>query len=138
MTKGRDQIRDALEHDEVVRAIEDVYHQKRKHVWINPGSEKNCKWGDYYIDVIASDSPNPDVAWVIEVETTSSISSSEARQQWNNYDRTYENWHLAVPVSHEDKTEELLEEHNIERCHIVTWARDPDDANYINFRGLPD
>ena len=63
-----------------------VYQQKGKYAWINPGSEKNKAWNSRYIDVIVAESPDATRAWVIEVETDDSVSDSEARDQWQDYD----------------------------------------------------
>lgn len=125
-------------HDDVVRTLKSMYEAHGKHVWVNPGSEKNHAWRGHYIDVIVVDKiPQPSAAWVIEVETEDSVSDNEARNQWHDYDRAYQNhWYLVVPVKSEKKAKELIQQHRVERCTLATWIHEA-DGSYI-FPGLPD
>ena len=92
------------EHDAAVSAAKQIYEDKGKHVWINLGSLKKKAWNGHYIDVIAAESLDATSAWVIEVETVDSVSDSEARDQWQDYDNVYQkHWYLAVPESQRRK-----------------------------------
>lgn len=122
-------------HDNAVRAAKNIYEKHGKYVWINPGSEKNKSWADLYIDVIAAENQNSDRAWVIEIETEESVSGTEAEGQWKEYDDAYNIWYLAVPTSSADKARELLKEHEITNCEIVTWKLKENGLH--SFRGLP-
>lgn len=123
------------EHDGAVYAAQDIYQKNGRNVWINPGSEKNKKWAGRYIDVIATENPHSDSAWVTEIETDDSVSGTEAKNQWKDYASAYNHWHLAVPVSSKTAAEQLLRKHQITNCTIIAW-RDEGDGNYI-FWGLP-
>lgn len=123
------------EHDAVVKAAEDTYRQKGKHVWTNPGSETNKSWSERYIDVIAVDTPSDTTAWVTEIETDDSVSEAEAREQWRDFDEGYTAWHLAVPEETKAKAERLVNEHGLRHCAVITWRRN-DDGTHV-FSGLP-
>ena len=123
------------EHDDVVHAAGQIYRAKGKHVWVNPGSQRNMAWNERYIDVIAADSQKPDRAWVTEVETADSVSDTEAKSQWNDYAQVYKKWHLAVPVKSENEAKELLKKHGISKCAVITWWRYPNGT--YSFSSLP-
>jgi hypothetical protein len=124
------------EHDTAVRAAQQIYAERGKHVWINPGGEKNKSWVSRYIDVIAATNPNADRAWLIEVETMDSVNDAEAKSQWKDYDAVYTTrWYLAVPWESKAAAEVLLARHGISHCAIVTWRRNPNGAH--TFWGLP-
>ena len=124
------------EHDAAVWAAKQIYEQKGKYVWINPGSEKNKAWNGRYIDVIAAESVDATSAWVIEVETDDSVSDSEASDQWQDYDKAYQNrWYLAVPTGSKQKAHQLIARYGISHCRVITWGR---AANGLHaFWGLP-
>jgi len=123
-------------HDAAVRAAANIYRQHGKHVWINPGSEKNKSWLNRYVDVIAAASANANRAWVIEIQTADSVSDTEARDQWKDYDGVYtQHWYLAVPVGSKEKAQQLLRDYSISHCTLVTWRREPDGT--YTFWGLP-
>lgn len=98
-------------HDNAVRAAQNIYENHGKHVWINPGSEKNKPWCGFFIDVIAAENQNSERAWVIEIETEDSVSGTEAEGQWTEYDDAYDIWYLAVPTNKADEARELFKEH---------------------------
>lgn len=125
------------EHDAVIYALKALYEHHGKHVWVNPGSEKNYAWCGCYIDVIVVENiPAPSVAWVIEVETEDSVTDEEARNQWCDYDQAYQQrWHLAVPVKSEAKARGLIQKYRIEHCTLATWVLD--SKGVYTFNGLP-
>ena len=124
------------EHDAAVSAAKQILENKGRYVWVNPGSQKNKAWNGRYIDVIAAESLKATSAWVIEVETVDSVSDSEAREQWKDYDRAYQTrWYLAVPSALKDRAEQLIDKHGISNCRVITWVR---NANGLHtFWGLP-
>ena len=130
------QITNQPKHDAAVSAAKQIYDKKGKFVWTNPGSQKNKSWSGRYIDVITAESPEATSAWVIEVETDGSVSDSEARNQWQDYDKAYQNrWYLAVPTALKGKAEQLIKEYSISHCRVITWTR---NANGLHtFWGLP-
>lgn len=124
------------EHDEAVYAASQIYSQNGKHTWVNPDGKKNKKWANRYIDVIAVENPQDTTAWVIEIETKDSVSDSEAKSQWKDYDSVYtKRWYLAVPVASEQAAKTLLLKHNIQHCTVVTWQRNSNGTH--TFWGLP-
>ena len=130
------QVNKQSEHDAAVWAAKQIYEDKGKYVWINPGSEKNKVWSGRYIDVIAAESLDATSAWVIEVETTDSVSDSEARDQWRDYDKAYQQrWFLAVPIGSKETAEQLIRKYGVLHCRVITWARDAKGLH--TFWGLP-
>ena len=124
------------EHDAAVLAAKEIYEGKGKCVWINPGSQKNKAWNGRYIDVIVAESFYATNAWVIEVETTDSVSDSEARGQWQDYDKVYQQiWFLAVPTESKDVAEQLIRRYGISHCSVITWTRDTNGLH--TYWGLP-
>lgn len=123
------------EHDAAVGAAQDIYSAKGIQVWINPGGQKNKAWASRYIDVIALTKSDPSRAWVIEVETSDSVSDAEAKGQWKDYDTVYSSWYLAVPRASKTEAETLLQKHSIAHCTIITWQRNSDGTH--TFWGLP-
>jgi len=124
------------EHDAAISAAGQIYIEKGKHVWLNPNGEKNKSWNGRYIDVIAADSSTADKAWVIEVESADSVSETEAKEQWEDYDQVYTpKWYLAVPVDTEEKAKGLLQKHHIAHCNVITWQQNANGTH--TFWGLP-
>ncbi|MDE2844141.1 MAG: hypothetical protein OXN21_12285 [Chloroflexota bacterium] len=124
------------EHDAAISAAKQIYENKGKYVWTNPGSQKNKTWNGRYIDVIAAESAEATRAWVIEVETDDSVSESEARDQWQDYDEVYQGrWYLVVPRDSKEKAEQLMKKHGISHCRVITWTRNPNGLH--SFWGLP-
>ncbi|MHC4549903.1 MAG: hypothetical protein ACYTEZ_14110 [Planctomycetota bacterium] len=73
---------------------------------------------------------------MIEIETADSVSATEARNQWKDYDNAYATrWYLAVLVDSKDEAQRLLRDHNISNCSVITWRRDPNGTH--TFWGLP-
>ncbi len=124
------------DHDQAVRAAGQIYREHGKHVWINPDGEKNMAWCDRYIDVIAVEKPDATKAWVIEIETEDSVSESEAKTQWKDYDQVFtERWYLAVPVDSKANASALLQKHGIIHCSVITWQRNQEGI--YTFWGVP-
>lgn len=109
-------------HDAAVRAAGRIYENRGKTVWVNPGSELNKSWSGHFIDVIVTNSPGAERAWVVEIETDDSVSRDEATSQWRSYDSVYQFWHLAVPVNAKPRAEQLLRECGINNCKVITWT----------------
>ncbi|MBU0509560.1 hypothetical protein KKH27_12090 [bacterium] len=123
-------------HDGAVNAAGQIYREHGKHAWVNPNEEKNKDWCGYFIDVIAVETRSADHAWVIEVETEDSVSESEAKEQWKDYDKVYTGrWYLAVPRASESEANRLIALHNLQHCTVITWERNANGTH--TFWGLP-
>lgn len=124
------------DHDRAVQAAEQIYRQNGKYAWINPDGERNKSWCNRYIDVVAAEKPDANTAWVIEIETEDSVSESEAKSQWEDYDLAYTgHWFLAIPVASKDRASTLLQNHGIVHCSVITWKSNQDGTH--TFWGLP-
>ena len=114
---------DEISHDEIVAEFARQYRDEGKTVYTNPGQEKNKAWNECYIDVIVLDRPNSNSAIVIEVETDSSLTDTEAKDQWVRYSERNDGWWIAVPKNRVGDARRLLLRHHIENCRVVTWER---------------
>lgn len=112
------------QHDNVVLNIGEAYRKRGKYAATNPDGERNEKWSGFYIDVIAKESASSDRAWVIEVETNDSINDTEAERQWKDYDKVYSVWYISVPSESKEKAKQLLRNHNIKNCKVITWKEE--------------
>ena len=78
-------IENKLLHDRVVEEIKNNLNQKDYDIYINPGSEKNASVSGNYPDVIMTKKGETTVQFIMEVETSDSITKTEAEGQWKKY-----------------------------------------------------
>ena len=123
------------EHDGAVRAAQLIYSAGGRYAWINPDGERNKHWAGRYIDVIAVAALDADEAWVVEIETTDSVTDTEASKQWVDYNNAYSHWYLAVPQESRARADELVTRYGLNHCKVVTWQRNADGTH--TFWGLP-
>ena len=131
---ARDLIRRGLDeptHDEVIAWYAECYKTLGKVVYTNPGPAKNKAWNGCYIDIVALDYPKANAAILVEVETDTSISDTEAKEQWVPYSKNNDGWYLAVPANRAADAHQLLRRHNISNCHVVTWQRHGPSDKFI-------
>ncbi len=101
---GRDREGQSL-HDTLIDLLARYWHNSAKYnLTTNPGSDKN-RW-------IGSDSNFPDLVgwvpipggekgvWIAEVETGTTVTESEAREQWAKYDATGVPFYVVVPTGY--------------------------------------
>jgi len=86
-----------LEHDLIVKAAAQKFADSEKYtIHINPGSEQNAKVGGEYPDIVVTARGTGSVKFIIEVETVSSVDSSEL-PQWLRFARLGMPFYLLVP-----------------------------------------
>lgn len=101
-------------HDKVVRDIVSHLNTEAFDVYINPGQEKNAGIGDNYPDVILTEKNGTTVKFIMEVETSESVSQEEALRQWKKYvSEINATFYLVVPSLSLKKAKELCQREGI-------------------------
>lgn len=108
-------------HDRVVREIKNNLNQRDFDIYINPGSEKNAGISGNYPDVIMTTKGEKTVKFILEVETSDSITKEEAEGQWKKYATEIEaTFYLVVPAETLQKTQFLCQQVGI-NTRFVTY-----------------
>lgn len=67
-------------------------------VYTNPGQQKKAYIGNAYPDLILTNRATNNIEFVIEVETTDSVTAHEAYGQWRQYANLPGTFYLLVPL----------------------------------------
>ena len=98
-------------HDRVVREIKNVLNQRDFDIYLNPGQEKNAGIGDNYPDVIMTTKETSQVQFILEVETSDSITKEEAEGQWKKYaNEINATFYIVVPESVASKAKQVCQQ----------------------------
>ena len=101
-------------HDRVVREIVNHLNNEAFDIYINPGQEKNAGIGDNYPEVVMTEKGGYTVKFILEVETSESVTKDEAINQWKKYTSEINaTFYLVVPVALLNKAKELCQRENI-------------------------
>ena len=65
-------------HDKVIAEAVKILNQEKFDIYTNPSQEKNAGINDNYPDIILTEKGTNTVKFIIEVETTDSITENEA------------------------------------------------------------
>lgn len=97
-----------LLHDRVISEAVKILDQEKYDIYTNPGQEKNAGINDNYPDIIMTEKGTTTVKFILEVETSDSITQYEAENQWKKYATEINStFYLLVPVNAENKANEL-------------------------------
>ena len=119
-------------HDRVVREIKNVLNQRDFDVIINPGQEKNANIAGNYPDVIMAIKGTKQVKFILEVETSDSITKEEAEGQWKKYaDEIRATFYIVVPESGAYKAKQLCQQAGV-NARFATY--DVTDTGKISFK----
>ena len=118
-------VREQLEHDRVIRLLQQDLQKRKVEVGINPGFEQNAGVGagsrkEYPDAVIYSLEKGKKVVGVLEVETGESVNHLEAMAQWAHLAKLRVPFHLYVPTGSVDVARRLSTDYNIQVTEI--WA----------------
>ncbi len=122
---GRTESRQDI-HDRVVKAcgrgwrnnLDEATHQ----VHTNPGQEKNQSANsDNYPDVVVTRRGTGTVAYVDEVETSESVTESEAKDQWVRYGKLGVPFDLTVERGSEGAADRLIQKHKVKVRSLWKW-----------------
>lgn len=119
-------------HDRVIREIRNVLNQRDFDIYLNPGQEKNAGIGDNYPDVVMATKGTRQVQFILEIETTDSVTKEEAEGQWKKYAKEINaTFYIVVPESSALKAKQLCQQAGV-NARFATY--DMDLTGKISFR----
>jgi hypothetical protein len=119
-------VREQLEHDRVIRLLQQDLQKRKVEVGINPGSEQNASVGsgtrkEYPDAVVYSLEKGKKVVAVVEVETGESVNHLEAMAQWAHLAKLRVPFHLYVPINSTDVARRLSHDYKIAVTEIWSY-----------------
>ena len=120
-------VREQLEHDRVIRLLQQDLQKRKVEVGINPGAEQNAAVGvgsrKEYPDAVvyALEEKGKKVVAVIEVETSESVNHLEAMAQWAHLAKLRVPFHLYVPMNSVDVARRLAHDYKITVTEIWSY-----------------
>ena len=119
-------VREQLEHDRVIRLLQQDLSKRKVEVGINPGAEQNTSVAaggrkEYPDAVLFSLDKGRKLIGVLEVETGESVNNLEAIAQWAHLARLKVPFHLYVPMSAVDVARRLSADHHIAVSEIWSY-----------------
>lgn len=119
-------------HDRVVREIRNVLNQRDYDIHLNPGQEKNAGIRDNYPDVVMAIKGTKQVKFILEVETSDSVTKEEAEGQWRKYaNEIRATFYIVVPESVAIKAKQLCQQAGV-NARFATY--DVDLTGKITFK----
>ena len=101
-------------HDRVVQEIKNVLNQRDYHIITNPGQEKNANIAGNYPDVIMAIRGTKQVKFILEVETSDSVTKEEAEGQWRKYaNEIRATFYIVVPEGSAYRAKQLCQQMGI-------------------------
>ena len=129
-------VREQLEHDRVIRLLQQDLQRRKVEVGINPGAEQNAAVGvgsrkEYPDAVIYSvDEKGKKVVGVVEVETSESVNHLEAMAQWAHLAKLRVPFHLYVPMNSVDVARRLSNDYKIAVTEIWSYHQVGDQFRF--------
>ncbi len=119
-------VREQLEHDRVIRLLQQDLQKRKVEVGINPGSEQNASVGsgsrkEFPDAVVYSLEKGKKVVAVVEVETGESVNHLEAMAQWAHLAKLRVPFHLYVPINSVDVARRLSHDYKIAVTEIWSY-----------------
>lgn len=119
-------VREQLEHDRVIRLLQQDLQKRKVEVGINPGAEQNASVGsgsrrEFPDAVVYSLEKGRKVVAVLEVETGESVNYLEAMAQWAHLAKLRVPFHLYVPINSVDVARRLSNDHKIAVTEIWSY-----------------
>jgi hypothetical protein len=119
-------VREQLEHDRVIRLLQQDLQKRKVEVAINPGSEQNASVGsgvrkEFPDAVVYSLEKGKKVVAVVEVETGESVNHLEAMAQWAHLAKLRVPFHLYVPINSVDAARRLSHDYKIAVTEIWSY-----------------
>jgi hypothetical protein len=134
-------VREQLEHDRVIRQLQARYKRKNE-VIINPGNEQNqsITVGELvvYPDLLLFAEGGRRLLGTVEVETSESVNSIEARAEWGVYSKVKVPLHLYVPPLSVDATKRICAEYQITVAELWTYTTSFDQVRFTMVHRDPD
>ena len=119
-------VREQLEHDRVIRLLQQDLQKRKVEVGINPGAEQNASVGsgsrkEFPDAVVYSLEKGKKVVAVVEVETGESVNHLEAMAQWAHLAKLRVPFHLYVPINSVDVARRLSHDYKIAVTEIWSY-----------------
>ena len=119
-------VREQLEHDRVIRLLQQDLAKKKVDVGINPGAEQNASVGgagrkEFPDAVLYSTEKGRKLIGVVEVETAESVNYLEAMSLWALLAKLRVPFHLYVPTGSADAARRLSDDHRISVTEIWSY-----------------
>jgi hypothetical protein len=119
-------VREQLEHDRVIRLLQQDLQKRKVEVGINPGAEQNAAVGvgsrkEYPDAVVYSLEKGKKVVGVDEDETSESVNHLEAMAQWAHLAKLRVPFHLYVPMNSVDVARRLSNDYKIAVTEIWSY-----------------
>jgi hypothetical protein len=127
-------VREQLEHDRVIRALQ-AKHRRKFEISVNLGEDRVApvKVGPMamYPDLVYVSAKAPKkIQGVVEVETGESVNGLEAKAQWANFGRVRAPFHLYVPVGSVDVARRLCEENRVALSELWSYVTAGDEVRF--------
>lgn len=128
-------VREQLEHDRVIRLLQQDLQKRKVEVGINPGAEQNASVGsgsrkEFPDAVVYSLDKGKKVVAVVEVETGESVNHLEAMAQWAHLAKLRVPFHLYVPINSIDVARRLSNDHKIAVTEIWSYHQVGDQFKF--------
>lgn len=126
-------------HDRVVKALGTLWRNSLDdatyQIHTNPGQQKNQSANsDNYPDIVVTRRGTGTVACIDEVETSESVTESEAKDQWVRYGKLGISFDLTVERGSEGAADRLIQKHKVKVRSLWKWY----DKNGITFSKVKD
>jgi hypothetical protein len=117
-------VREQLEHDRLIRHLQDTKYQKKFEVIANAGDAqlgpvKLSRPAPFFPDLVLLTAGK--IAGLVEVETAESTNNLEALAQWQHFSRARVPFYLYVPVATFDAAQRFCEAYQIGVSEIWTY-----------------
>jgi hypothetical protein len=121
-------------HDRVILEIKNVLNQQDFDIYTNPGQEKNAGIMDNYPDVVMTKKGNTTVKFILEIETSDSITLAEADGQWKKYASEIKaTFYIVAPEYALQKAKELCQQVGV-NARFATYSLDNNGNITFNFK----
>ncbi len=98
-------------HDLVIYQTINILDNSNFDIYINPGKQKNTKVANHYPDIIITKKGERTVEFIIEVETSDSVTLAEAKDQWKVYATEIKaSFYLLVPLGRKNDAARLCKQ----------------------------
>jgi len=118
-------------HDRVIEIAANNLRENYK-VYTNPGTQHNTSVGNLYPDIILTPKDSNSVSFIIEVETSDSVTAHEAYSQWKDYSKLGGTFYLLIPQTSRTLAETLCKQYSIS-VKFATYSIDQNNHLQINY-----
>lgn len=116
-------------HDRVIEIAADNLRRTGKYqVYTNPGNDHNTRIGQLYPDIILTPTNSNTVQFIIEVETSDSVTALEAINQWKPYSTLGGTFYIMVPQGSRSLVESICRQYGIQAKFATYWV---DGSNHL-------